>query len=86
MGNAGLVRRSAYERIGGFHPAPTGDLLEWTSRAVAADLRYVQIDETVLERRIHATNMSHGRPFTTDTSRIALLKEHLERRRATALD
>jgi glycosyltransferase involved in cell wall biosynthesis len=86
MGNAGIVRRPAYDRIGGFHPSPNGDLLEWSSRAFAAGLRYQQIDDVVLERRIHATNMSHGRPFTADTSRVALLKEHLDRRRAAAGD
>jgi glycosyltransferase involved in cell wall biosynthesis len=85
-GNAGIVRRSAYDRIGGLHPARTADLLEWSSRSFAADLRYEMIDDTVLERRIHATNMSHGRRFTTDTSRVALLKDHLDRRRAAADD
>lgn len=84
IGIAGLERRSAYERIGGLHPSPTGDLLEWSSRSFTAELRYVQIDDVVLERRIHAANMSHGRPFTTDTTRVALLKEHLDRRRAAS--
>jgi glycosyltransferase involved in cell wall biosynthesis len=82
MGNTGIERRSTYERIGGFNPTSTADFLEWSSRAMAAPLHYVQIDDVVLERRIHAHNMSHGRPFTTDTSRVALLKDHLERRRA----
>lgn len=86
MGGAGLIRRSAYERIGGFQADPSSDMVEWSSRAFAADLRYVQIEFVVLERRIHATNMSHGRPFSTDTTRIALLKDHLARRRSTNSD
>ena len=82
MLTAGIVRRSAHDRIGGFDPDPNNDLVEWTSRALADNLRYTQIDDVTLRRRIHATNKSHSRPFATDTSRISLIKQHLERRRA----
>lgn len=86
LGNAGLVRRSAYDRIGGLDQAATANQLEWSLRAFDARLRYELVDDTVLERRIHAHNMSDGRPCTTDISRVGLLKEHLDRRRAAPVD
>lgn len=81
MGTTAIVRRSAYDTVGGFGAARTSDHLEWTGRAAESDLDWVEVDALVLERRIHATNQSHGRPFTTDRTRVAILKAHLDRLR-----
>lgn len=79
----GMVRRAAHDRIGGFRTLLTGDQIDWTARAVEAGLRHVTIDAVVLRRRIHATNNSHRFPSSGGTERLALLREMLQRRRAS---
>ena len=80
MVTAGLIRREAHRRIGPFDGGG-GDQLDWSMRALAAGLRYSQVDDLVLLRRIHGGNMSHARPFTEDRSRIAVLKKAMDLRR-----
>lgn len=79
MGSAAIVRRTAYDVVGGFTTGQSNDHVEWASRSFDAGLRYESINDIVLQRRIHATNKSHDRPFTTDPSRVALIKQHLDR-------
>ena len=79
MTTAGIVRMAGQRRIGPFEGA-YGDQMDWSMRALADNLVYRQIDEVVLLRRIHARNMSHDRPFSSDRSRVALLKNALELR------
>lgn len=85
MITAGLVRRSSFDRIGGHTAAVSNDQVDWGMRAVDAGIEHVSIDDLVLQRRIHANNKSHQRPFLTDTSRVALVKEHLDRVRQAQL-
>jgi glycosyltransferase involved in cell wall biosynthesis len=79
FGTSGIVRRSAYDRIGGHGVSGDNDQLSWATTAIDAGLRYESIDDVVLERRIHARNKSHLRPFVSDMSRIAVVRAHLDR-------
>jgi glycosyltransferase involved in cell wall biosynthesis len=81
MPTAGLIRRAAHGRIGGFGSSRDNDQISWAAHAIAHGLVYSTVDEVVLHRRIHATNASHRRPFLTDTSRLAVVRDHLRSRR-----
>lgn len=84
MATAGIIRRSAHDRVGGFHLDAQNDQLAWATSALAGDLRYEQVDSVTWRRRIHASNRSHDRPFTEDVSRVAVIKRALDDRRARA--
>ena len=86
MPTVGLLRRSAHDKCGGFKVTMLHDQLGWSAHALARGLRYSTIDEVVLERRIHATNQSHSRPFSEDLSRVAIVKAALEDRRRRSRD
>lgn len=61
LGGATLLRRSLWERVGGLDPAlPRGEWIEWMHRAYAMDVRAVDIDEVILERRLHSANRTTG--------------------------
>ena len=84
MPTTGLLRRSAYERLGGL---PAGDsccTFAWMANALSLGLAYTTIDQLVLRRRIHGTNASHGLPFLREKRRIAQLKAALDARRRSA--
>ena len=81
MATAGVVTRAAQRRHGPFHSGSTGDQLTWAGRALHNGLRYSQVDDVVLHRRIHANNNSHRFPFLTDKGRVNLVREMLRARR-----
>ena len=83
---SGVVTRSAQRRGGPFTNTPAGDQLCWAGRALHNDLRYRQIDDVVLRRRIHSSNNSHRFSFLGDTSRVDLLRDLLRQRRARGGD
>ena len=59
LSGALLVRRSAFDRVGGFSPRwQTGEFIDWYLRAEELGLRSVVLPETVLRRRLHLSN--HG--------------------------
>jgi len=86
MPSTGVVTRSAHRSGGPFTNMPTGDQVGWASRALHNGLRYRQIDDVVLRRRIHASNNSHRFPFLGDTSRVDLVRALLRERRAQGGD
>jgi glycosyltransferase involved in cell wall biosynthesis len=86
MPTVGLLRREAHETCGAFAPNRTHDQMGWAAKALANGLRYSTIDEVVLQRRIHATNQSHVRPFREDQSRVAIVKAALDARRRRGPD
>jgi glycosyltransferase involved in cell wall biosynthesis len=79
LSGAAIVRRSVYDSVGGYSLSRMNDQMEWTTRAIDEGLAFVEIDNLVLERRIHAGNKSHDRPFTADSSRVTLVRAHLNR-------
>jgi glycogen synthase len=82
MATAGILTRAAQRRHGPFHARSSGDQLTWAGRALHNGLRYAQIDDVVLHRRIHANNNSHRFPFLTDKNRVNLVRDLLLVRRA----
>jgi glycosyltransferase involved in cell wall biosynthesis len=61
LGGATLVRRSLWDRIGGLDPSlPRGEWIEWMHRAYAMDVRAAEIDDVILERRLHSANRTTG--------------------------
>ena len=76
-----LVRRLAYERVGGFRAGVRAEGLDWLLRAHELDLIHATVAEHVLWRRVHGANSSLGeqRPLQEFPR---LLKESLDRRRA----
>jgi glycosyltransferase involved in cell wall biosynthesis len=52
-----LVERAAFQTAGGFDTKlPVGEMIEWLARAAAVGLRFGNIDELALLRRIHGNN------------------------------
>lgn len=86
MPTVGLLRRSAHDNGGAFEATRLHDQMGWSAQAIARGLRYSMIDAVVLERRIHATNQSHTRPFAGDLSRVAIVKAAMETRRRRSRD
>jgi glycosyltransferase involved in cell wall biosynthesis len=79
-----LVRRSAFERTGGFDEAiSVGDFLDWYARATDLGLTFATLEGVVLRRRLHGTNtmrkLQHER-----AGYVRVLKAALDRRRQVA--
>jgi glycosyltransferase involved in cell wall biosynthesis len=54
-----LFRRRLLERVGGFDTdLAHGDFIDWYLRARAAGMASCQLDTVVLQRRVHATNLT----------------------------
>lgn len=81
MPTLGLIRRSAHDRLGGFIPGQHNDQLGWSSLALGNGLRYTEIEAIGMRRRIHGTNLSHRFKFTSDTTRIDVIRRALAARR-----
>lgn len=79
-----LVRRSAFDRVGGFATGlESGEFIDWIARAEEAGVTAVTIPDLVLRRRLHGRN--HGlvrRDARQDY--VRLVKAALDRRRAAA--
>ncbi len=80
-----LVRRAAYERVGGFRPGVRAEGLDWLLRAQELGLVSATVDEQVLWRRVHGANSSSGERRPVDEF-PRLLKASLDRRRAAGSD
>lgn len=76
-----LVRRDAYDRVGPFVEAlRVGEFIDWWARAEECGLRWSQIPDVVLRRRIHSTNTGIVQAANrVDYARV--LRAALERRR-----
>jgi glycosyltransferase involved in cell wall biosynthesis len=79
-----LVRRSAFDLVGGFSTRlESGEFMDWILRAEALGVRSATVPEVVLRRRLHRLN--HGvvrRDARQDYVRV--VKAALDRRRAAA--
>ncbi|MEB3194409.1 MAG: glycosyltransferase [Cyanobacteriota bacterium] len=84
MPTTGLLRRSAFDRFGGFAAGDPSSTFAWMANALGLGLAYASVDQVVLRRRIHGTNASHGLPFLQEKRRLAQLKAALDARRRSA--
>ena len=76
-----LARASAFRRVGDFREdLQVGEFLDWCARAEELGLRSHMLDETVLRRRIHSTNLGLTRRAAAGDYAV-VLKAALDRRR-----
>jgi hypothetical protein len=81
-----LIRRASFDRLMGFDArVRIGEGLDFVSRAKDAGLRYEVLEEIVLERRIHGSNMGIRERHRRDDY-VRLVAEILARRREMAPD
>jgi glycosyltransferase involved in cell wall biosynthesis len=75
-----LIRRRAFERVGALDPgAETAVVIEWISRARAADVRMLMLDALLVRRRIHDSNMGIRKAAQRNADLIAALRTHRRR-------
>jgi glycosyltransferase involved in cell wall biosynthesis len=76
---ATLLRRDAFTRVGPFSETlAAGDFIDWVSRARQAGVRFRAIADIVLERRLHARNMTRDRSLI-GRDYLTVLRRHLGR-------
>lgn len=76
-----LVRRRAFERVGGFDSSlRVGETIDWIARARAAGIAMGELERVVLRRRIHATNTGR-RQRQARSDYLRVLKASLDRQR-----
>ena len=79
--SAWLVRRAAMDAVGWFDPLLRhGDDTDWLSRARDAGLEYAMVDEPLLVRRIHGSNLT-GEP-ELHTGLLTVLRRSVHRKAA----
>lgn len=76
-----LARRGAFDRVGLFNEKrQTGDFLDWYGRAMLAEMNVEMLPETVVYRRIHASNYQRTHAHQRREYLFAV-KDLLDRRR-----
>ncbi len=79
-----LARRPVFAGVGPFDPQlGGGEFIDWCLRAREASLRFSEIDDVVLHRRIHGRNMT----LTNDAVRegyFKILRRHMAKRDGVA--
>jgi glycosyltransferase involved in cell wall biosynthesis len=79
-----MVRRAAFERVGPFsEDLHIGANLDWCARALDLGLRTVTLDDVLIERRLHMTNLGRRRRDARHQY-VDIVRASLERRRAAA--
>lgn len=80
---AGLVRRSAFDRVGNFNPALRGaGGADWMGRADEAGVKRVMLDQVTLLRRLHPNNYGRTNVAERDQNLLAVLRDKIRRRAA----
>ena len=75
-----LARRELFDRAGPFDPTwRVGDFVDWYARAEEAGMRSLMLDEVLVLRRVHKTNMTRDGAAQLDYARVA--RAALQRRR-----
>jgi glycosyltransferase involved in cell wall biosynthesis len=78
-----LVRRGAYDKVGGFDETfRATSIIEWLGRAKMCGLRSIVLDEIVALRRLHLTNGGRINAKAQDDETLAALKRVIEARRS----
>lgn len=81
--SAMLVRRPAFERVGGFSSdVGMGELIDWYGRAMDLGLRSAMLPDVLMRRRIHATNQGVVKRDRYAKDYLRILKQTRDRRRA----
>jgi glycosyltransferase involved in cell wall biosynthesis len=83
-GGALLVRRSSYLATGGMDESVSaGEFIEWMTRFLDEGGRIAMIEDVVLERRVHANNMTRA-VAKTHAEYLSVVRKSILRRRAAA--
>jgi glycosyltransferase involved in cell wall biosynthesis len=77
-----LVRKSDLDRVGPFDELlPTGEFIEWSSRAKDLGIKTLLVPDVVCRRRLHRNNMGRGGAAIHGAGYVRMLKQVLDRRR-----
>lgn len=78
-----LVRRAVFDRIGGFATeyAIASDV-DWFARVKDAGLHSAVVDQALLHKRVHDSNLSHFEAGSMNAEMVDLLRASIHRRRA----
>jgi glycosyltransferase involved in cell wall biosynthesis len=77
-----LVRRRAFERIGGINPALRGaGCTDWIARMISLGLKNSMLEQVVHRRRLHRDNYGRTNPAERDRNILAVLRDQIERGR-----
>jgi glycosyltransferase involved in cell wall biosynthesis len=77
-----LLRRSAYDRIGGFDPTlRAASFIDWLGRAKRANYRSLMLDEVVHRRRLHPGNYGRTSQNERDRNLLSALRGGVMSRR-----
>jgi glycosyltransferase involved in cell wall biosynthesis len=75
-----IARRSVFERFGPFDETKAaGTAIAWMAIARSAGMRIATVDDTVLRRRLHQTNMSLTTGRAGNRDLLAVVREHRRR-------
>jgi glycosyltransferase involved in cell wall biosynthesis len=79
LAGAMVVRRAAFDRVGGFNEAlSVGEWIDWIDRSCAAGLETTSLPGLALRRRIHAGNAGTGLAASSDY--LAVLRAAVKRK------
>jgi glycosyltransferase involved in cell wall biosynthesis len=82
-----LVRREAFDRLGGFDPVlGHGDSADWFLRARAAGMTESVLPEVLVRRRLHSSSLSRREADASRDEFLHLIKRTLDRRRAAEVE
>lgn len=78
-----LARRAIFDRVGGFDETLRfGDSTDWFLRAARCGVKVAMLPEVLYSRRIHERNRSRVHGPNSREEFLALVKRHLDERRA----
>jgi glycosyltransferase involved in cell wall biosynthesis len=80
-----LVKRDAFDRVGLFDPKINHrDTHDWIVRARETGIRFAQLDEVLVHRRLHANNLSRSRGAQDTQELFEIIKKKLSRTASAA--
>jgi glycosyltransferase involved in cell wall biosynthesis len=75
-----VVRRDVFRRVGPLDETlRTGAAIDWVSRARRAGVRIAYVDDVVLHRRIHASNMGRSSTDARNAELLRIVRAHHSR-------
>ncbi len=77
-----LVTREALARVGGFDVSlPGGEAVDWVARFDALGLRWTEVGDVVLRRRIHESNKSRDPQYAKRTGLLEVARRSIAAKR-----
>jgi len=77
-----LVRADAFRRVGMLDEGlRTGSAIDWISRARLTGIAFAYVDDVVLHRRLHASNLGRSQPTDRNADLLRIVRAHHARHR-----